>query len=213
MILKAWADLYLKAISETKKPINELEMIDVGNTIIKRCLGIRRKISARDYWLKQNIKRYHSIDINGKNGAEKLDLRQEHPQYDNQFDIVVNPGTLEHLEPPKPYFYGVSSIYTGFENVHKWCRDGGIMFHVGPPMYTAPWHSPWHYDLGFFANLAKYNDYEEIQTCVVVDMGRTDRRPEDQMVIVSILRKTNDREFTNVNCFEDCGLWLEDKMI
>lgn len=41
----------------------------------------------------------------------------------NQFDVITNYGTIEHI----------NDQYHAFKNVHDMCKSGGIMIHNFPP--------------------------------------------------------------------------------
>jgi len=89
------------------------------------------------------------IDINGKDGAEALDLSQPITKYDDKFDILINGGTCEHVD----------NQYICFQNVHRMCHYRSIAFHLGPKLGYWKSHSPHHFTSQFFEDLATQNKY------------------------------------------------------
>ena len=122
--------------------------------------------------------RHVSIDINGKNGAKKLDLAKPIKKWKNTFDIVTNYGTSEHVE-------GQDAC---FENIHNFCRVGGAMVHVVPLKGTYKRHSPYHYDTEFFNILAAMNHYTVILNAIR-------RRSDIAANVCVVLIKERDNEY------------------
>lgn len=106
--------------------------------------------SAKTYYTNNNI--WHtSIDLNGQNGALRLDLTK--PIDLAPADIVTNHGTTEHVSLQEPTF----------KNIHNLCKVGGYMLHTVPLIGTWPGHGEYYYSLEFFSQLAKLNNYEVLQ--------------------------------------------------
>jgi len=89
------------------------------------------------------------IDINGKDGAEALDLSKPITKYDNEFDLLINGGTCEHVD----------NQYVCFKNVHRMCHNRSITIHLGPLLGYWKSHSPHHFTETFFEDLAQLNQY------------------------------------------------------
>jgi SAM-dependent methyltransferase len=73
------------------------------------------------YELIMNFSRIGTIDLNGTEGASKVDLN--YPIQNNiLFDVVINTGTLEHI----------FDIAQCFRTIHGNCAPNGLMYHVFP---------------------------------------------------------------------------------
>lgn len=63
------------------------------------------------------------FDINASRGCERIvDLNEQVPWSEDKFDVVLDPGTLEH----------VFNIGQAFWTVRKLCKVGGHIIHVNP---------------------------------------------------------------------------------
>jgi hypothetical protein len=122
MIIPLIADVFLKAIKLTGLPFKELEVYELGNGIIKNCCGVTGKETSKNWFIKQGVKKHTSFDINGRDGALKVDLGIPQKQYNYGCNLLVNLGTAEH----------VVDIYRCFENMHYWMRDDSICVNWGP---------------------------------------------------------------------------------
>ena len=86
-------------------------------------LGINKKTNKEDFakYLFQNVLKaevYHTLDVDEYQGAQiianlNLDLDEK---YKNQYDVVFDAGTLEHL----------SNIPKAFQNIFDLLKDDGI---------------------------------------------------------------------------------------
>lgn len=90
------------------------------------------------------------IDINGKDGAEIIDLSKPIDKYINEFDLIINGGTCEH----------VNDQYICFKNIHDMCNRHSIIIHVAPEIGSWLSHCNHHYNQQFFVELANENKYE-----------------------------------------------------
>jgi hypothetical protein len=94
--------------------------------------------------------KHTSIDINGLDGALKLDLDYPVPtNLENKFDVVTNYGTSEH----------VTNQYSVFKNIHSMCKTKGIMIHGIPLIGNWPDHCRYYYSEQFFKKLAEACGY------------------------------------------------------
>lgn len=184
MIIPEVADLFEKALKEVNKPISAMVVMELGNIIIKHCLNEKR-ISSKNWFIKQHCPSHISIDINDKDGALPLDLGTPLPQFNNTADFINNGGTAEH----------VNLIYQCFMNIHNWCKVGGIMINWGPPTNTALHHSPWSYDLHFPQYLCDCNGYDLIEQDIRVPITGRNPNPKDNLLIIWIARKMEDCPF------------------
>jgi hypothetical protein len=94
-----------------------------------------------------------SIDINGKDGTLPLDLELQLPVFlENEFDVVINSGTTEHIKDQ----------YAVFKNIHELCKPGALVFHMVPRMNNWVNHGYWSYTATFFLNLIRLSHYKLI---------------------------------------------------
>jgi len=110
------------------------------------------KMKASDLYKKIGFTQYTSIDINGLDGAEVFDfnnLISESYEFEEQFDLVTNFGTTEHI----------SNQAMAFRNIHNLCARDGIMMGM-VPFQGAAQHGLFNYQPSFFEELARANDYE-----------------------------------------------------
>lgn len=103
---------------------------------------------AKAYYRKVlNYKSILAIDLQGKD-AIKADLNQP-INLPNQFDIVINSGTAEHV-------FNQAQV---FKTVHDWTRTGGLMVHA-VPVRGFFGHGLYNYNPVFFRLLAEANGYD-----------------------------------------------------
>ena len=96
---------------------------------------------------------YISVDINGRNGAIKQDVRHK---FDfGIYDVVTNWGFSEHVSVQEPYW----------ENAHRACAVGGVMVGTLPKPNHWPHHgwSYWHPMEEFYWAWAEANGYSILQ--------------------------------------------------
>ena len=131
--------------------------------------------ASRLFWTSIGLD-YATIDLDGYRDSIALDLNSDEVP-DNlrqQFDLVVNTGTTEH----------VANQAQAFRIIHDLTRVGGIMFHEVP---AGSWnHGLINYTPKFFMLLHKQNDYEQVYL---------QERTEGDMFIRVALRKRLNREF------------------
>lgn len=92
--------------------------------------------------------RYRAIDLHGTEIAEKCDLNLPLP-FDEQFDIVTNFGTAEHV-------FDVRQV---FESIHRHTRPGGFMLHALPNQGCYD-HGLFNFQPTFVFDLAHANGYD-----------------------------------------------------
>lgn len=121
----------------------------------------RNKTPYREEYLANGARTYHSIDINGLDGAIPVDLRREDAAdiikektgYAN-FDFITNIGTSEHV-------YVQRSFY---KCVHELMHENTYVVHWTPQAHKRIEHSRvgsvWHAYPEFFEHLAKHNGYD-----------------------------------------------------
>ena len=116
-------------------------------------LGINKKTNKEDFakYLFQNVLKaevYHTLDVDEYQGAQiianlNLDLDEK---YKNQYDVVFDAGTLEHL----------SNIPKAFQNIFDLLKDDGI-FYFGSPCNNWIDHGFFQFSPTFFKDLNRYN--------------------------------------------------------
>jgi len=119
---------------------------------------------------------YATIDYDGHRDSIPLDLNTDRvpEKLRQQFDLVVNTGTTEH----------VANQAQAFRIIHDLTRIGGVMFHEVP---AGSWnHGLINYTPKFFLLLHKLNDYEQVYM---------QERTDGDMFIRVALRKRLNREF------------------
>ena len=125
-----------------------------------------------------------SIDLNGLDGAYPLDLEKPLPfEFLNQFDVVTNYGTAEH----------VNDQYELFKNIHNICKTGGIIVHVFPYAGHWPKHCRYYYTKRFVKGLSKTCKYP-ILNCTVLN-----KRP--RKLVAAALYKKYDAPFISKSDF------------
>jgi hypothetical protein len=119
---------------------------------------------------------YATIDYDGHRDSIPLDLNTDRvpEKLRQQFDLVINTGTTEHI----------ANQAQAFRIIHDLTRIGGVMFHEVP---AGSWnHGLINYTPKFFLLLHKQNDYEQVYMR---------ERTDDDMFIRVALRKRLNREF------------------
>lgn len=142
MILKELTYLF-DIVNPKEGNWKNISMCELGNQI-----WISRR-SAKRVFRRRKIKEHVSIDLNGKNGAKRLDLQKELP-YHNYFDITTDFGTIEH----------VKKQYEVFKNVHDITKIGGYIIHTLPLYGDWPNHCNWYYKPKFFRKMARLSQYD-----------------------------------------------------
>lgn len=135
-----------------------------------------------------------AVDINGSLDALRYDLNAPLP-LDEQFDVVINHGTAEHV-------FNIGQV---FKSMHDHCIAGGLMIHEGP--FTG-WIDHGFYCLQptLYYDLAAANHYEvtlvaieEPRSGTIIRVNGRDHiahltPPENSMLYVA-LRKWGDAPF------------------
>jgi hypothetical protein len=119
---------------------------------------------------------YATVDYDGHRDSIPLDLNTDQvpAKLRQQFDLVINTGTTEHI----------ANQAQAFRIIHDLTRIGGVMFHE---VSAGSWnHGLINYTPKFFLLLHKQNDYEQVYM---------QERTDGDMFIRVALRKRLDREF------------------
>jgi hypothetical protein len=180
---------------------SNLKMVELGNQTI-----IRKNNNGKDYLFAiaknlytPNLQSHVSIDLNGKDGAIKVNLSERIEKWNvkdfkENFDLVTNFGTSEHCSNQNNVFY----------NIDQMCKLGGEMIHSVPLHGYWPKHCRYRYKLGFFTNLAKHLNY-------TVKLEETKKR-KNNLLLNAILIKNSINTYENFNFnFEIIGMTTSNK--
>lgn len=170
-------------------------------------------------WYIDNGLDYHCIDLNGDNGAEKLDLSKELP-FTEKYDIVTDFGTSEHIVTASEFdtvaFHEghINSVYPkdadpknmeGFYNCwlnkFNFLKVGGLMINVNPKSGNWGGHGYYYYTKEFYRALCEVAGLKLILLDENAAMGNT----TDGWNIVCILQKENE-DFCTQTVFESLGI-------
>lgn len=152
---------------------------------------------------------YTCIDLNGENGALRINLGQPIPptpigvsSVSLVADIVTDFGTSEHVGPGK---HDPESFYNCWKNKHHLCRAGGIIISENPMTGNWPGHGFNYVDKFFYLDLAKANGYEIIDLDSHAAMGNT----TDGWNVYCILRKVKEEPFMKLSEFKKLSFYTK----
>ena len=142
-------DTFVKNLLSNNKTINSIQKKNLNN------LSSSQSFTTEDYFKSVGFKEYKSIDINGAYNSLQFDLNKnilETYSYKEEFDLVINNGTGEH----------VFNQYALFLNFHNLTKLNGVMLNILP---FIDWinHGFYNFNPIFFADLAASNNYEIIK--------------------------------------------------
>lgn len=128
------------------KPVYS-RMVLMGDLFIRPEFNQQYK-RAVNYYKAMGFALVVSMDINGK-ATVKVDLGQPlGGQWNGVFNILVNGGTGEHIEPQDVFY----------RNCHNVVSPGGVMLHVGPEQGW-PGHSNNLYNERWYRQLCQQYGY------------------------------------------------------
>jgi len=190
MILKELADLMDIACKSININYNDINVCELGNQIMKW----HPARTGKKYLLDKGVKEHISIDMNGKDGALRIDLSKPINKWNKYFKMVTNYGTSEH----------VSDQYNVFRNIHNLTGIGGVMINVVPIQGGWANHCDFHYTLDFFRDLSNRNEYNDILFEERIISGKRKSQPIlDRTVVCSIMVKNKDKDFIGEDSFYD----------
>lgn len=115
-----------------------MKICELGNQIHWTGIPAKQLYEAKGY-------NHTSIDINGKDGALKIDLCKPIPKnMHTKFDLVTNYGTSEHI---------LNQLML-FKNLVNLCKHHGYLLCVFPIGERWHKHSPYYYNFFFCIQLA-----------------------------------------------------------
>lgn len=183
-------DFLQKSLSYLGKDLSGIKMCELGNQQIRvpSRMGVTTRI-AKDYFQSLGID-HTSVDINGNNGTLYYDLNKPitDPKILNQFDIVTNFGTSEHVDDQ----------FQCFCNIHNFCKKGGIFVHCVPMKGSWPnvrrfVHScQYRYPMHFFTRLSKIYGYDMLHSKIIVQKKHKLNVRENQSTVSVIMSKATD---------------------
>lgn len=170
-----------------------LKWCELGNQII---IHMGNKV-AKEIYSSLGVE-HISIDLNGENGALPIDLDKPVPFiFLNQFDVITNYGTLEH----------VNNQVQAFKNVHDMCKKDGIMIHVLPPPGNWPKHCRYYYSEKFMKKLARICEYQMIN---YKSLDKSEYAAPKNLIAVTYIKKKNNvfinkEDFDKIEGLTDTG--------
>lgn len=188
--------------------------LEVAGNYIERLFGlnqIEQSILVPEKLYKVlGFEKYQCIDADGNHNALVYDLNKNFVQthgYSEQFDLVTNHGTTEH----------VFDQLCAFHNVHNLCKKDGIMIH-GLPFQGYLNHGFYNYHPSFYYDLAAANNYRVVGLYLNIHDSLGEITPySDQlmkflytppgtnMLLFAVLEKITDEEF----CIPYNGRYIE----
>ena len=114
--------------------------------------GVALEESSADFMRSIGYGNYTCIDVNQRHGALQMDLNYslaEKYNFHDEFDLVTNNGTGEHI-------FDQAAV---FRNVHALTRTGGVMIHV-LPFHNYVNHGFYNVQPILFHDLAQANQYK-----------------------------------------------------
>jgi hypothetical protein len=172
-----------------------LSWCELGNQIYygpPRCV-------AKKLYVEMGVQ-HTSMDINGQDGALKIDLDQPiADEFLNKFDVITNYGTIEHVD----------NQYEAFRSVHRMCKCGGVVIHGFPLVGNWPKHCRYYYSKEFVANLVDSCDYKLIAFRSLTK----GRYAFPKSVISCVLIKQNERDFLTEEEFAKLAGLTDSKFI
>lgn len=150
---------------------------------------------ASTFYLKNGVKDYACIDLNGENRAYRFDLSK--PQRDFlQYDLVTDFGTSEHVCNEGRFDW--EAIYNCWVTKHNLCKDGGLIISENPE--SGSWingkvishFSYQFYTEHFYRQLAALTRYELVELGRHAAMGNE----TDGWNVYCVLRKKGSKFIT-----------------
>jgi len=177
-------DLLNESLALIGMPMAELSIAELGiQKIVSAAVRLQTAKSVFEFF----GAKYVGFDASGRNDAIQLDLSK--PIMDDQFmvkfDIVTNFGASAYIE---------GGQFEVFANMHRFCRNGGLMVHAVPHVGYPANDGFWRYDCDWFARIAERKHYD------VLKLEKHDRSgrgipPETCVYVHVIFRKVRRERF------------------
>lgn len=140
---------------------------------IGKRMGVKLEESSADYMKSIGYGEYTCIDVNQRYGALQMDLNYslaEKYQFRDEFDLVTNNGTGEHV-------FDQASV---FRNIHSLTRTGGVMIHV-MPFHNYINHGFYNFEPILFHDVAQANQYKILRLSLASRGGKEIAFAGDEM--------------------------------
>lgn len=149
-------------ISKIFKSNSGLKMLELGNQQMRQDADTEFK-TGKEYFKSIGFD-HTSVDLNGKDGALKKDLRNpEHfTEYKEYFDIISNPGTTEHVLPHE-------TQYACFKNLHNCLKPGGLLICLNPDIGELRTFGAWAGHCRIYYSDAFYDFFEKQCACKLLE--------------------------------------------
>jgi hypothetical protein len=175
--------LLMRGLEMAELDLQGLRMLEFGNQhLYLDDPTIARWDSPAKPWFKARGVDHISIDLNGRDGALKMNLAcltlERHVRDDN--DVVTNFGTLEHI----------GDAHAGLYNMRQLCRVGGIMIHNWPMAGHWPGHGDAYATEDLLRKLADLHGDELLHVGTDFAMGNQKTGWEVQAIIRRSVRST-----------------------
>lgn len=168
-----------------------LRICELGNQCMTEFDNTHRFLIAKTVYSALGAE-HVSLDLNGRDGALKIDLDCPVPPFlVNHFDIVTNYGTAEH----------VNNQFQVFKNMHDMTRLGGIILHALPLVGNWPNHCRYYYSLDFVKKLAFWCRYEIINL-KILDVNMADKKSSNHNAVMVMLYKKGESSFLEKSLFD-----------
>ena len=158
-------EFFNRSINMTIGSIAGKRMVELGDQKLHADIAVKEdgsRVWFKD-WIEARGCHHYSIDIHGMNGSYPIDLNKPIDSWwINNFDIVTNFGTSEHIE----------NQWLCWQNIYDFGKNGCVYIHVVPERNKYhPEHSPHFYDQAFFANLIAENDCKMVLNESIIALG------------------------------------------
>lgn len=171
-------------------------------------ISINNITSTKEFYLKLGFSKYIAIDVNTEKDAVAFDLNLnliKNYGYKEQFDLVTNNGTGEHI-------FNQMSV---FENIHNLCKVSGFIINILPFTGYID-HGFYNFQPNLFLELARMNNYELKELWIGDSSGKIEKinnsyktyyknnnflekfnlnNWNQHLLIISIMKKMNDDDF------------------
>lgn len=180
---------------------NSMKMLELGDQVLNPILGNPINCKTGKELYQSTGFDHTSFDLNGNNGALKIDITQENNKYTNIFNIITDHGTIEHIP----------NQYLTFRNLHNWGNINCVYAHCIPLDsdehrkyigYGFPPHGDYEYSTEFWRELCKLCNYN-----LIISTGNTVHNPAVNFPInyysSSVYIKTLESTFPSESEFND----------
>ena len=117
-------------------------VLELGELHLER-LGAPYGFRLKDCMANQ-FQSWVTVDLgSGSDDVENVDLAEPAPNWNKQYDIIIDGGTVEHVEP-------ATGQYQCWSNIHEWLALNGMAILTVAEPGTWPNHCRYRYPREFF---------------------------------------------------------------